>query len=169
MRYANRSDDGKVLKLDCQSIGSFDVKSGQGRFENNPHCTSHENAAIPAGEYWVVDRPRGGLRTQMQAKMADWYRGSNHEEWFALYSIKTNDNHLYINGVCREGFRLHPVNQNGEGESQGCITLLNNAEFNYLRKVLKASDRYLVTGTNIQAYGKIKVIGEGNDALCPLR
>lgn len=166
MRYAEKSANGQAVKLHCKGIGTFDVKSGKGAFHNNPHCADHENAAIPVGEYWIVDRPKGGLYTRILAAIADSWYCSRHEEWFALYSIHTRDNHLYVNGVRRFGFRLHPVNPNGRGESEGCITLLSNADFQVLRKALLYATRCTVTGTNIQAYGVVKVIGEANYALC---
>ena len=45
---------------------------------------------IPVGKYWIVDRPEGGIRSQINAGVRDLYNqlanGATfrHNEWFAL-------------------------------------------------------------------------------------
>jgi hypothetical protein len=45
---------------------------------------------IPAGQYWIVDRPTGGIRSQAYSIGKDVVNAvfghpSNHGDWFALY------------------------------------------------------------------------------------
>lgn len=60
-----------------------------------------------------------------------------------------------INGIRRGNFRLHPAGR--LGESDGCITLQNPAQFDKLRAFLKAQPTFLVPGTLLRAYGKVTV------------
>ncbi len=48
--------------LIISGIGMFDAYSGDQQYRNRGGCTAVPNkGAIPAGRYWIVDRPTGGL------------------------------------------------------------------------------------------------------------
>jgi hypothetical protein len=61
-----------------------------------------------------------------------------------------------INGVMRGNFRIHPI---GEREvSEGCITLVNPAEFEMLQRFIRSSPPIKsVPGTSLKAYGTVEV------------
>jgi hypothetical protein len=51
--------------------------------------------------------------------------GTDRSEWFALYSADTADDWVFVNGVQRGNFRLHP--KGPRNLSEGCITLADPA------------------------------------------
>ncbi|WP_347879158.1 tlde1 domain-containing protein [Caballeronia sp. BCC1704] len=61
-----------------------------------------------------------------------------------------------VNGVARRNFRLHPE---GRRElSEGCITLVNPAEFELLQRFIRRSPPVLsVPGSSMKAYGTVTV------------
>lgn len=120
MDYGNLSADGKTAYLKCYGIGTFEVLTGVDFYINNPDCADHENAAIPPGTYWVTDRPAGSLYNRVRAEAIDARHGyrNHHSEWFALFSDKTKRDGIMVNGLNRTGFRLHPLNSDGSGESR---------------------------------------------------
>lgn len=86
---------------------------------------------FPAGKYWIVDRPEGGLRSQVNAGVRDLYNhvvnGTTfrHNEWFALWRDDWGiDDYTWIEGVKRGNFRLHPG-----GLSEDSITLPHDSDF----------------------------------------
>lgn len=123
---------------------------------------------IPAGKYWIVDRPPGGLRSQINAGISDIYNhyasGATfkHSEWFALYRDDLRiDDYTWIEGVKRGNFRLHPGVL-----SEGCITLPHNSDFAALRNALLRTQKINVPCMKkLQAYGSIEVIINGKT--CP--
>ena len=65
------------------------------------------------------------------------------------------DDYTWINGVRRGNFRLHP--KGPAGLSKGCITLLHPTDFQALRRALLNTNTILARGTNLRAYGTIRV------------
>ncbi|MGF6379349.1 hypothetical protein OKW33_002234 [Paraburkholderia atlantica] len=123
----------------------------------------------PAGKYWIVDQPTGGLGSQALALAKDtwnaaWGSPTNHNEWFALYRDDGSiDDFTWVNGVKRGHFRLHPAG--GEGASLGCITLPSRADFLVIRNSLLNTSTILTGRPGLRAYGTIEVITYGNT--CP--
>lgn len=123
---------------------------------------------VPAGKYWIVDRPEGGLRSQVNAGIRDLYNhvvnGATfrHNEWFALWRDDWGiDDYTWIEGVKRGNFRLHPGTL-----SEGCITLPHDSDFAMLRNALLRTQRVDVPCTSkLKAYGTIEVIANGKT--CP--
>lgn len=151
-------------------VGAFQAFSGNDIYRNRGGCTAVvNNGPIPAGKYWIVDRPAGGVRSQTQAWVKDMANAligkpSYHHEWFALYRDDCQiDDHTWINGIKRGSFRLHPVG--GTGVSLGCITLQNLADFQKLRQALLHTTTVPAGNSGIPAYGWIEVIAYGNT--CP--
>lgn len=123
---------------------------------------------VPAGKYWIVDRPEGGLRSQVNAGIRDLYNhvvnGATfrHNEWFALWRDDWGiDDYTWIEGVKRGNFRLHPGTL-----SEGCITLPHDSDFAMLRNALLRTQRVVVPCmSKLKAYGTIEVIANGKT--CP--
>ena len=169
MDYGNLSTDGKTAYLKCYGIGTFEVLTGVDFYINNPDCADHENAATPPGTYWVTDRPAGSLYNRVRAEAIDAWHGyrNHHSEWFALFSDKTKRDGIMVNGLNRTGFRLHPLNSDGSGESWGCITLRRTSDFQHLRRLLLQRGTFPVPGGNgLKAYARIDVRGTPDYSLC---
>lgn len=123
---------------------------------------------VPAGKYWIVDRPEGGLRAQVNAGIRDLYNhvvnGATfrHNEWLALWRDDWGiDDYTWIEGVKRGNFRLHPGTL-----SEGCITLPHDSDFVMLRNALLRTQRVDVPCmSKLKAYGTIEVIANGKT--CP--
>jgi len=98
------------------------VFSGNKQYTNQPGCTDVPNhGAIPAGTYWIVDRPSGGLKSQTITFIKDIVTNVDHNSWFALYRDDgTVNDRTWINGIMRGQFRLHPIGP--LGLSEGCVT-----------------------------------------------
>lgn len=157
--------------LSILGVGTFMAFSGDDFYRNRGGCTAvRDKGPIPAGKYWIVARPTGGIRTQAQNLVKDaWntiFMGapSNHSEWFALYRDDNKiDDYAWINGVERGNFRLHPIG--GAGHSFGCITLQSRSEFQTLRQALLHTTTVPAGNSGLKAYGWIEVIAYGNT--CP--
>ncbi|APA86322.1 DUF2778 domain-containing protein [Paraburkholderia sprentiae WSM5005] len=81
---------------------------------------------------------------------------SHRAEWFALYHIDQRiDDWMFVDGVRRGRFRLHPVGRSGE--SDGCITLSSREQFKALRSYLKAQPPAFIPGTTTRYYGTLNV------------
>jgi hypothetical protein len=172
MDYGQLSSDGKRVKLSCYGVGSFDILSGIERYINNPDCSDIEKAAIPPGTYWIVDRPEGSLLNRARAELIDlahMYR-NHHSEWFGLYSAETMSDYVFVNGVKRGSFRLHPLNTDGSGVSWGCITFYRSTDFQTLRSSLLRRKKVVVPGSQgLLAYGRIDVRGVPDFTKCVAR
>ncbi|HCV64974.1 MAG TPA: hypothetical protein DGZ94_06945 [Serratia sp.] len=169
MDYNNLSTDGKIVKMHCYGVGTFDVLSGIERYINNPHCSDREKAAIPPGTYWIVDRPTGSVLNQVRAELIDMVHlyKNRHAEWFGLYSNATMSDHVFVNGVNRGSFRLHPLNTDGSGVSWGCITQYKASDFQILRRSLLNRKKVRVPGgRGLMAYGRIDVRGVPDYSKC---
>ncbi len=109
--------DGKHLEpLMMCGMGVFMAFSGDGIYRNRGGCTAvPDNGPIPAGKYWIVDRPTGGFRSQTEVWAKDTFNSvfgtpSHHDEWFALYRDDgLIDDYTWVNQVKRGNFRLHPM------------------------------------------------------------
>lgn len=163
-------DNSKVLMLAICGVGSFPAFSGDGMFLNRGGCTAVvDRGPLPAGKYWIVERPSGGLASRTKASLIDAWnslRGapSRHKEWFALYRDDGKiDDWTWVNGVRRGNFRLHPVG--GAGLSFGCITLKSLADFKRLHEALLRTSTIPAGNSGIDAYGWIEVIAIGET--CP--
>lgn len=75
--------------------------------------------------------------------------------------------HVFVNGMMRGSFRLHPLNTDGSGVSWGCITLYKAAEFQILRRSLLNRKKVRVPGgRGLMAYGRIDVQGVPDYSKC---
>jgi len=169
MDYSELSKDGRVVKLHCYGIGTFNVLSGIEYYINNPNCSDREKAAIPPGTYWIVDRPAGSILNQVRAELIDMVHlyKNHHAEWFGLYSNETMSDHLFVNTAYRGSFRLHPLNTDGSGVSWGCITLYKASDFQIIRRSLLNRKKVRVPGgRGLMAYGRIDVRGVPDYSKC---
>ncbi|SMG13975.1 DUF2778 domain-containing protein [Paraburkholderia susongensis] len=151
-------------------LGTFNAYSGDKQYRNRGGCTAvPNNGPIPAGKYWIVARPTGGIRSKALAWLKDewnsiWGHPSNHGEWFALYRDDgAIDDVTWVNGVKRGQFRLHPAG--GHGTSLGCITLPRLTDFLAIRNALLHTATIPVRNSGLHAYGTIEVVTYGNT--CP--
>ncbi|EDZ99395.1 conserved hypothetical protein [Burkholderia sp. H160] len=151
-------------------VGTFDAYSGDSQYRNRGGCTAVPNKGpTPAGRYWIVDRPTGGLGSQALTWAKDTWnatqgRATNHNEWFALYrDDRSIEDMTWVNGVERGHFRLHPAG--GLSISHGCITLPSRTDFEKLRRALLHTATIPARNSGIPAYGMIEVITYGNT--CP--
>ncbi|WP_343073019.1 DUF2778 domain-containing protein [Brenneria izadpanahii] len=126
-----------------------------------------DNGSIPAGKYWIVDRPAGGLGTQVRTWFYDKWNYYAKDipvgrgEWFALYRDDGSiDDYTWINGIKRGNFRLHPGTV-----SKGCITLRTITDFQIIRNNLLRTSMVPVRSTSLMAYGSIEVFAHGDKCL----
>lgn len=172
MDYGLLSGDGKRLKLQCYGVGNFDVLSGIEQYINDPNCSDISKAAIPPGTYWIVDRPSGSIFNKARAEAIDLYHlyKNHHSQWFGLFSAKTMSDHMFVNGIERGGFRLHPLNTDGSGVSWGCITLYKASDFQILRNaLLKRAKIPVPGGRGLMAYGRVDVLGIPDFSKCVVK
>lgn len=153
--------------LSFPGLGTFLAFSGDGAYRNKGGCGMIINQGpLPAGKYYVVDRPSGSLLNSVRAWGIDKAKSAfmyhvDHSEWFALYRADGKiDDTTFFRGVSRGSFRLHPGQV-----SDGCITLANQSDFNLLRNALLRASKIPVPGTNLKAYATIEVITYGDT--CP--
>ncbi|NUX52889.1 DUF2778 domain-containing protein [Paraburkholderia youngii] len=151
-------------------LGTFNAYSGNNQYRNRGGCTAvPSNGPIPAGKYWIVARPTGGVRSKaLSWLLNEWnfYKGNptDHAEWFALYRDDGRiDDWTWVNGVKRGQFRLHPAG--GRGVSLGCITLPSRVDFLRIRSGLLHTKTIPAGNSGLDAYGTIEVATYGNT--CP--
>ncbi|RAW74254.1 DUF2778 domain-containing protein [Photorhabdus sp. S15-56] len=166
MNYNDLSDNGRKAKFHCYGVDIFDVFSGQDPYVNKSECSYIEKSAIPPGQYWIVDRPVGSIANQVRGTALDMIHGTNHSQWFGLYSFQTMNDYIFVNGVRRGAFRLHPLRPNGSGESWGCITFYRVSDFNIVRNALLRTHKFKVPGSSLMAYGRVDVTGNTNFGAC---
>ncbi|MCR9003713.1 DUF2778 domain-containing protein [Rahnella perminowiae] len=77
-----RAENCKTLLCWC---GIFPVFSGLFPHTNRIGCGGNENGPIPTGKYWIVDRPRGGVRSRLKEYEKHIRTGNDYSSWFALY------------------------------------------------------------------------------------
>lgn len=162
-------NDAYYSPLSFPGIGTFLAFSGDGTYRNRGACGMKATVGpIPAGKYWIVDRPEGGLRSQVNAGVRDVYnhivKGATfrHNEWFALWRNDWGiDDYTWIEGVKRGNFRLHPGTL-----PEGCITLPHDSDFALIRNALLRTQLVNVPCmSKLKTYGSIEVIVNGKT--CP--
>lgn len=154
-----------IAPLSFPGVGIFMAFSGNGAYKNRGGCGKHPgDGPIPEGRYWIVGRGSGGPVSKIIAFFKDTYNKyhSGAEvarlEWFALYPNDWSiDDSTWIEGVKREHFRLHPGVL-----SDGCITLVSNADFRTLRNALINTPQiHVPCMKDLMAYGMIEVVSNG--------
>ncbi|ELY9614312.1 DUF2778 domain-containing protein [Salmonella enterica] len=162
-------NDSDFSPLSIYGVGTFMAFSGNGVYRNKGACaTISGNGPIPAGKYWIVDRPEGGMKSKANAGIRDAYnhlvKGATfrHSEWFALWRDDWGiDDYTWVESVKRGNFRLHPGVL-----SEGCITLAHDSDFALIRNaLLKTSKIDVPCMRKLKAYGTIEVISHGTT--CP--
>lgn len=162
-------NDAYYSPLSFPGVGTFLAFSGNGAYRNRGGCGMKPAVGpVPAGKYWIVDRPEGGIRSQVNAGARDIYnhvvKGATfrHNEWFALWRDDWGiDDYTWVEGVKRGNFRLHPGTL-----SEGCITLAHDSDFAMLRGALLRTQQIDVPCMRkLKAYGTIEVIAHGKT--CP--
>lgn len=162
-------NDAYYSPLSFPGVGTFLAFSGDGAYRNRGACGMKPMAGpVPAGRYWIVDRPKGGIKSQVITGIKDSWNhyidGTTftHNEWFALWRDDGRiDDYTWIEGVKRGNFRLHPGSL-----SEGCITLPHDSDFAILRNALLRTLKVDVPYMNkLKAYGTIEVITYGK--VCP--
>lgn len=142
--------------LVCAGYGTVEAFSGQKHGRDNPDAvTIAKIGPIPRGTYYLVDRQSGGLLGRVRDALAPYVGSTERTKWFMLWNPETGDM-SNIKGVIRGQFRLHPVGN--EERSEGCITLVNPAEFELLQRFIRTSPPILpVPGSTLRAYGMVTV------------
>jgi len=143
--------------LSVPGVGNFPAFSGQKAGRNNSSLSSVPDIGpIPPGRYFVVGRHSGGrLGAVYEFGLREFY-GTDRTTWFALYREDWQiDDTVFIEGVKRGKFRLHPIGP--KGLSEGCITLTQLSDFDYLRDALLKTTMIQVPCSSFMAYGTITV------------
>ncbi|GAB3626672.1 hypothetical protein PTE30175_03037 [Pandoraea terrae] len=163
-------DNQHLSPLIVPGVGSFMAFSGNEIYRNRGGCTARPNIGpIPAGKYWIVDRPAGSIRSRMHMALRDTvmsalYSPVDHGEWFALYRDDGQiDDYTWVEGVKRGNFRLHPAG--GSGISLGCITLQNRSDYAALRRAILNTTPVHARNSGLSTYGWIDVTTYGST--CP--
>jgi hypothetical protein len=163
-------DNKPLSPLSIFGVGVFMAFSGDDIYRNRGGCTAiKDRGPIPAGRYWIVDRPTGGIGSRVKTWIKDAGNSvlgspTNRNDWFALYRDDGKiDDYTWLDGVERGNFRLHPMGYHGV--SLGCITLPHLSEFYAIRRALLRTDTVLVPNTSLRAYGVVEVIAHGKT--CP--
>jgi hypothetical protein len=141
----------KPMSIFKCGAAAFPAFSGLGKHVNQwaSACLASEGP-IPPGTYYIFDRQVGGLRAPFDRLFG------KRNNWFALYAVDGRiDDETYCHKVKRGLFRLHP--KGTLGISQGCITIDNPTDFQYLRTILTNAKPSAVPGSTLMAYGKVWV------------
>ncbi|HEY2024030.1 DUF2778 domain-containing protein [Paraburkholderia sp.] len=127
---------------------SFPAFSGIGNHINKKlYSCLPDLGAISPGTYYIVDRQSGGRLGWL------WDRVLRHQDWFALYAADGRiDDETFCANVRRGNFRLHSGTL-----SKGCITIIDPADFNVIKAMLRADRGSLIPGTDIRFYGEVLV------------
>jgi len=144
-----RLNGAPVSELIIDEFGIFPAFSGSGAFVNDPasHCLVGIGP-IPLGKYYIFDRENGG-RTKFLKDLFGF-----RSDWFALYAIDGEiDDATWCEKVERGEFRLHHG-----GISEGCITVMDSAQYVTLHHMIKAHGARPVKGSKLHAYGILEVI-----------
>lgn len=148
---------GQLSTLSCPGIGFFSAYSGNtGPHRNNPDSTAVKGKGpLPTGKYYIVSRPRGGLKSRWEDMIHGLESGSDRDLWFALYREDGEINDIsFIEKVERGSFRLHPAGKSGI--SNGCITIPNHSDYAILFMAL-LSTPYMMITAQLNAFGTIQV------------
>jgi hypothetical protein len=148
---------GQLSTLSCPGVGFFAAYSGTtGHHRNNPGSVAiQKKGPLPPGRYYIVTRPRGGLKSRWNDMIHGLESGSDRDLWFALYRDDGSiDDSSFINDVKRGHFRLHLAGKSGI--SEGCITLPSHSDYALLLQALLTQPMMLVT-SQLRAFGTIQV------------
>ena len=173
LNYSDVTADNK-LTLKCNGVGNFSVFTGLNKLKNVVNCSHSDNGAIPVGTYYIVERKQhNSIGSRVRNFGIDvWnfvhWRENDKNTWFALYNAQSMSDATDIgNGKKRGGFRLHPVNSDGTGESDGCITFCDyHAYFQFRHALLNTIQDEYWKFKGIKVYGIVRVIGNPDYAKC---
>lgn len=142
--------------LVCSGFGSVPAYSGHGSGLNNPQAVANVGVgAIPPGTYYIVDRHSGRFFGWILDDFGPMFGTTDRRKWFMLWNPLTGDATM-VHGVKRGLFGLHP--DGPQHESDGCITLKSEADFERLHDYLKAKGATIpIPGTDMKAYGRVDV------------
>lgn len=146
-----------VINAELPGDWFFPAYSGnKGWHRNNPDSVAKpKRGPLPPGKYYIVARPTGGLLSRWDDAIKGLRSGSDRDLWFALYrQDRLLDDKTFINEVERGLFRLHPAGHSGN--SDGCITLPNHADYQVLMFALYRSPAMMLTA-QLKAFGTIQV------------
>jgi hypothetical protein len=135
----------------------FNAFSGMNEYRNKVAFSCVPKIGpIPVGYYYIIDRPKGGWKTQAKTRVEDMFRENKKGEWFALYAADGKvDDETFCNDVMRGQFRLHPGTR-----SEGCVTFENKGDFDVVRQMLLQGGKYTPSGLDFQVYGAVRVIAQ---------
>jgi len=142
--------------LACPGIGFFPAFSGMPKDRNLPSAVANSSSGpLPPGRYFIVDRQSGGHLGWLYDFVRTHVYGTDRSHWFALYRNDGEiDDETFIYGVRRGAFRLHPIGPSRR--SEGCITMVNHADFRKLSSALRNG------GANLAVPGgRLKVWNSG--------
>ncbi len=148
----------EFAQLDCPSLGSFRVFTGQKEGRNNPDKMGVPDIGpIPRGRYFIVERPVGGRLGPIKESFLKRVYGTDRSEWFGLYRDDGKiDDYTWLQGIKRGNFRLHPIGP--LGISEGCITFASSAQYSIMKdRLLRDGANLNIPGSQLKAYGTIKV------------
>lgn len=142
--------------LVCSGYETVEAFSGNERGLNNPaEVASKGIGPIPPETYYLVDRQSGGRLGQLRDGFSPQLGSTDRSKWFMLWNPRSGDE-TNINGVKRSNFRLHAVG--ADERSEGCITLVNPAEFELLQRFIRRSPPSMsVPGSTLKSYGMVTV------------
>ncbi|MDR5838050.1 DUF2778 domain-containing protein [Caballeronia sp. LZ034LL] len=142
--------------LVCDGYGTVEAFSGRLEGRDNPQLSDRPRIGpIPPGVYYLIDRQSGGTLGFARDWIAEAMGSTDHSKWFALWNPRTGDTTM-INGIKRGLFRLHPAGD--RRLSEGCITVVNSAEFEYLQRFIrKTPGQIQIPGTTLNSYGTVEV------------
>ena len=149
-------NDAHDSPLSFAGAGTFLAFSGDGIYRNRGACDMKPTAGpVPAGKYWIVNRPEGGLRSHVNAGVRDRYNQVMNSATFRHRRDDWGiDDDTWNEGVKRGNFRLHPG-----ALSKGGITLLHASDFAMLHNaLLKTPQVDVPCMSKLKAYGTIEVI-----------
>lgn len=67
-------NDAYYCPLSFPGVGTFLAFSGDGAYRNRGACGMKPAVGpVPAGKYWIVDRPDGGIKSQAITTMKDFW------------------------------------------------------------------------------------------------
>lgn len=144
-----RLNNQPVSELIVDGIGSFRAFSGNDGFRNSLAAQCLEDIGpLPLGRYYVLDRVNGGRAKFFKDLIG--YRS----DWFVLYAIDNDvDDVMWCDEVARGKFRLHYG-----GNSDGCITVIDRAQYTMLHDMIKSYGASPVEGGKFNAYGILEVV-----------
>ncbi|WP_330983602.1 MULTISPECIES: DUF2778 domain-containing protein [Enterobacterales] len=154
-RYALNGLPTSILTV--PGVGNFPAFSGQLYGRNNVTMAGRPDIGpIPPGRYFIVGRKSGGRLGSLRNYFLKNFYGTDRESWYALYKEDWQiDDTVFVEGVKRGNFRLHPIGP--MGLSEGCITLSFQSDFDYLSKALSKTTMIQVPCSSFMAYGTITV------------